>query len=279
MASSLALFAGCAAEEGSADESSAADLSSHSMSAAQSQLLSDLLGKAKAPSSTPAGITGVGSHVARIELTTVQGGIAHFISESGEVSTVGGGELGSLVDLGFAWSDVRDALMAGGGKFVTVDGLHGASSSTMLAKVECSQVVSPVAKPTCKVSNITITESDSEALMSALEQAKAPSNTPAGLLGVGSRIARIEVDTAQGGIAHFISENAHISTTDGKELASLGDLEVAWKSLADALLDGGLSWTTTQGEHGSSSSKMSATVECRQVVSPSAKPSCTISAL
>jgi hypothetical protein len=273
LAASVALLSqACAAEASSDEGSTAADLSG-----SKAEVLATVLDKAKAPSDLPGGTTGVSEHVARIELMTAQGGIAHFISESGTVSTIGGGELGNLIDLGVAWVDVRDALIAGGAKFTTIEGLHGASSSTMLAKVVCRQVVSPSAHPSCTVSQITVTQADSEALMKVLEGANAPSNTPPGIVGSSSRIARVELTTAQGGIAHFISMGGSISTVDGNKLADILSLGVAFDSLSTALLDGGLTWTTTQGAHGASSSTMSATVECTQAVAPMAKPTCTIS--
>lgn len=140
--------------------------------------------------------------------------------------------------------------------------------------------------------------------MDALQKANAPSNTPAGLLGVGSRIARIQLTTAQGGMAHFISQGGELSTVDGADLSSvspitlsaadsealmqvlatlagkhLGDLGTAappWADVRTALLDGTSIWQTTNGAHGSSSSKIVATVECKRVVAPGAKPTCTV---
>src|SRR5689334_6123216 len=59
---------------------------------------------------------------------------------------------------------------------------------------------------------------DAQALMDALQKVNAPSNTPAGNLGVGSRIARLELTTAQGGMAHFISQGGEFSSIDGADL-------------------------------------------------------------
>jgi hypothetical protein len=279
LASVAFLTQGCAAENASDnnEEGAAADLSSGSVTGAHADVLADLLAKAKAPSSTPAGITGVGSHIARVEVDTAQGGIAHFISESGTVSTVAGEELGNFVDLGASWVDVRDALTAGGAKFVTTEGLHGASSSKMLATVECRQVVSPTARPTCTVTPITLTAADNAALMQVLVAAHAPSTDPAGTLGVDDLAASFELTFAQGGIAHFISQGGTISTLDGKKLGDVVDFGVAWQSIETALLDGGATAKTTQGQHGASSSTTTATVQCHRVVAPQARATCTVS--
>ena len=112
--------------------------------------------------------------------------------------------------------------------------------------------------------------------MSALQNVKAPSSVPQGMLGVGGRTARITLTTAQGGMAHFISESATLETLDGKHLGDLGNAGVQWSTLRDAILDGTATWTTTQGAHGSSSSTIKATIDCKQVVAPSAKPTCTV---
>jgi hypothetical protein len=273
------LAVGCAASADGTDEDSSDLSAAHPIvTGAKASVLDDLLAKAKAPSTTPAGLVGVGSHAARVNLATAQGGIAHFISENLHVSTLDGEHLADLGDLQVSWSDVRDALMAGGAKFTTTDGAHGASSSEMFVKVECKQVVSPTARPSCTVTPITMTQADSNVLMHALQAVNAPSNTAPGITGVGSRIAQFEVDTAQGGIAHFISESGEITTLDGKSLGSLIDANVAWVDVRDALLRGGASFDVTKGLNGASSSKMSATVECTQVVSPTAKPGCTVRA-
>jgi hypothetical protein len=112
--------------------------------------------------------------------------------------------------------------------------------------------------------------------MAVLQNVNAPSNTPPGMLGVGSRSARLQLDTAQGGMAHFISEGLTVSTLEGKKLGDLGAAKQPWGAVRDALLDGAATWKTTNGAHGASSSRIIATVECRQVVAPSAKPSCTV---
>jgi hypothetical protein len=275
LTASIALFAqGCASESASSDESStgAADLTS--VSGAHAHVLADALAKANAPSNTPPHMLGMSSHIARIGLQTAQGGIAHFISESGSLSTVDGDDLGDLVTLGLSWSDLRDALVAGGAKMVTVQGDHGASSSSLLATVECKQVVSPSAQPTCTVTPITLSDDDNKALDTALLTGGAPSTATG--LGVGSNEGRIELTTAQGGTAHFISQSATLSTVDGKHLADISDLGVSFKDLETALLDAGLAWKTTNGPHMSSSSTMSATVSCHRVVSPGAKPTCSV---
>jgi hypothetical protein len=274
--SALAL-AGCAASTDDDGDSSADEaITKGGMSAASAKTLYDLLGEAKAPSNTPAGVLGVGSRIARIRLNTAQGGMAHFISQSGSLSTVDGIELGNLFDLGGDWSAVKTAMTQGGGKFVTVNGDHGSSSSTMLATVECKQVVSPSAKPTCTVKAIELSPESSQVLMTVLRAAKAPSNTPAGVLGVGSAIGEIEVTTAQGGMAHFISQGGTVKKIDGTKLADLVTLGQAWSDVRDAVVNGGGAFTVTQGDHGASSSIMKANVTCTQVVAPSAKPSCTV---
>jgi hypothetical protein len=276
-ASSVAFFAqGCAAEDAASDEAPAA--SEDALTAAKSSVLNDVLMKAKAPATNP-GITGVGAHAARILLTTAQGGMAHFISQGGSVSTLSGEPLANVTELGIAWSSISDALTAGGAKFTTIQGAHGASSSKMLAKVDCSQIVVPGSRPTCNVAPITLSEEEANALMDVLRGVDAPSTTAPGIVGIGSRAAKIELTFAQGGAAHFISESGAVSTPDGKPLGSLVDANVAWQSVRDALLDSGLEWTTTQGAHGSSSSKMSAQVECSQVVAPAAKPICIVSSI
>ncbi len=285
----LAFFAlqGCAAEtagdtapandpSAAPADSSESDIKAGGVSAANAKLLMDALEKANAPSSTPAGVLGVGSRIGRIQLGTAQGGMAHFISQSGEVSSVDGGDLGSVVSLGLDWTKLGKALVAGGAKWQTTQGDHGSSSSTIFAKVECKQVVSPTAKPACTVSPITISAADSEALMQVLENVDAPSNTPPGLVGVGSRIARVTLTTAQGGMAHFISEGLSAESLAGKHLGDLGTAATPWGDVRAGLLDGASIWTTTNGAHGASSSKIVATVECKQVVSPSAKPTCTV---
>ena len=283
----LSLFAlqGCAADTDApaSDPSNAPSDSSESdiksggnVSATNAALLMSALQKANAPSSTPPGVLGVGSRVARIQLTTAQGGMAHFISQGGQLSSLDGADLGDLVTLGLDWTKLGKALVSGGAKWQTTELDHGASSSSIFAKVECKQVVSPSAKPSCTVTPIVITADDSAALMQVLENVNAPSNTPAGLLGVGSRIARITLTTAQGGTAHFISEGLDAQTLAGKHLGDIGTAGTAWADVRTALLDGTSVWNTTNGAHGSSSSKIVATVECKQVVSPSAKPTCTV---
>ncbi len=276
--STLAL-AGCAANTDTNDQSADEEIKAGTVSAASAKTLWNLLGDANAPSNTPAGMLGVGSRIARIRLNTSQGGMAHFISESGSLSTVEGTELGNLIDLGGDWSAVKTGLVQGGGKFVTVDGDHGSSSSTLLATVECTHVVSPSAKPHCTVKPIVMSAASSAVLMATLRAAKAPSNTPAGVLGVGSAIGEIEVTTAQGGMAHFISQGGTVSTVAGKKLADLVTLGEAWSDVRDAVVNGGGAFTVTPGTHGASSSKMKASVLCTQVVSPSAKPSCTVTPL
>jgi hypothetical protein len=266
---------GCAAP--TSDEPS--DSTDDDLTKTSNKALMDLLVAADAPSDIPAGNLGVGGRVARIQLTTAQGGIAKFISEGGNVSTLGGAELGNFFDLGGDWQKVSKALLAGGAKWDVTPGANGASSSVMLAKVSCHQVVAPNAKPTCTVTQITLTEADSLALMTVLKDADAPSNTPKGMLGVGSRIAKIELTTAQGGMAKFISQGGTVSTTDGTHLADIVTLSQPWSAVRDALLDAGGTWTTKDGAHGSSSSTMDATVECKQVVAPNAKPTCTVSFL
>ena len=284
----LSLFAlqGCAADSSDASssdpsaspsDSSESDIKSGgNVSATNAALLMSALEKANAPSNTPAGVLGVGSRIARIQLTTAQGGMAHFISQGGQLSSLDGADLGEVVTLGLDWTKLGKALVSGGAKWQTTELDHGASSSSIFAKVECKQVVSPTAKPSCTVSPITLTADDSAALMQVLENVDAPSNTPAGLLGVGSRIARITLTTAQGGTAHFISEGLEAETLAGKHLGDLGTAGTAWADVRSALLDGTSVWQTTNGAHGSSSSKIVATVECKQVVSPSAKPTCTV---
>ena len=280
----VTLFAlqGCAAQTDDATPSdpnapsSEDDIKSGGLSGPNAQALMDVLRAANAPSNTPAGLLGVGSRIGRIQLTTAQGGIAKFISHGGELSTVEGAKLGDVVTLGVDWTTLGKALVAGGAKWNTVEGDHGASSSSIFAKVECKQVVSPTAKPTCTVSPISLSAADSEALMHVLQNVNAPSNTPKGILGVGSRIGRVTLTTAQGGMAHFISEGLEVATLDGKKLGDLGAAATPWADVRDALLDGASIWSTTNGAHGASSSKIVATVECRQVVSPTAKPTCTV---
>lgn len=270
---------GCAAPT-SGDDGAPADeedvKAAKAVTGAEAQTLMDALVKADAPSATPPGMLGVGSRVARIHLTTAQGGMAHFISQGGELSTADGAALGDFVKLGLAWTPVRDALVKGGAKWTTKAGDHGASSSAMLATVECHQVVAPNAKPSCTVTPITVTAADASTLMTMLRGVDAPSSTPPGMLGVGSRIARVTLTTAQGGMAHFISQGLSVDALDGKHLGDVTTAGVAWADLRTALLDGAAVWTTTNGAHGASSSKIVATVECSQVVAPSAKPSCTV---
>jgi hypothetical protein len=284
---SLVALQGCAAEtasdapssdpNGTPSDSSESDIKSGgNVSAANAKLLMDALQKANAPSNTPAGLLGVGSRIGRIQLTTAQGGMAHFIGQGGELSTLDGADLGNVVTLGLDWTKLGKALVSGGAKWATQELDHGASSSSIFAKVECKQVVSPTAKPSCTVSPITLTASDSEALMQVLENVDAPSNTPAGLLGVGSRIARVTLTTAQGGTAHFISEGLTAATLAGKHLGDLGTAATPWADVRTALVDGTSIWQTTNGAHGSSSSKIVATIECKQVVAPGAKPACTV---
>jgi hypothetical protein len=246
------------------------------VSGENAQALMSALMKVNAPSNTPPGVLGVGSRVARLELTTAQGGIAHFISQGGQFSSLDGNDLGSVVDSGVAWKSISDALTAGGLKWDTTQGEHGASSSKIFAKIECHQVVSPSAKPSCVVSPIVLTAADSATLMHLLMAVDAPSNTPPGLLGVGSRIGKVTLTYAQGGIAKFISENMEVSTLAGKELGDIAKANTPWADVRTALLDGTAVWKTTNGQHGASSSTIVATVECKQVVAPSAKPSCTV---
>jgi hypothetical protein len=285
----VSLFAlqGCAAENAAdpasdpnapPSDSSESDItkSGGNVSAANAKLLMDALQKADAPSNTPAGLLGTGSRIGRIQLTTAQGGMAHFISQAGELSSLDGADLGNVATLGLDWTKLGKALVSGGATWNTVELDHGASSSSIFAKVECKQVVSPTAKPTCTVSPITLSADDSAALMQVLQNVNAPSNTPAGLLGVGSRIARVTLTTAQGGTAHFISEGLSAETLAGKHLGDVGTAATAWADVRSALLDGASIWSTTNGAHGSSSSKMVATVECKQVVAPHAKPTCTV---
>jgi hypothetical protein len=284
----LSFFAlqGCAAQtdgepapsDPAAPTSSEDDITkgSGNVSATNAKALMEALEKANAPSNTPAGVLGVGSRIGRLELTTAQGGIAKFISQGGELSTVSGSDLGSVADLGVDWTTLGKALVSGGAKWNTIDGLNGASSSSIFAKVECRQVVSPSAKPSCTVSPIVLTAAESATLMTVLENVDAPSNTPPGLLGVGSRIARVTLTTASGGMAHFISEGLQVDTLAGKSLGDLGDAATPWADIRTALLDGASIWSTKNGTHGASSSKIVATVECKQVVSPSAKPTCTV---
>lgn len=270
----VATFAtGCAAESSDNADSSAADITS--MTADQAKTLSDVLTKANAPSNQAPMTTGVGSHIARISLGTAQGGMAHFISQSGSVSTVDGDDLGSLADLGIAWAPVRDALLADGAKFTTIPGANGGSSSSLVATVECKQVISPSAKPTCSVTSIEMTEQDNSALMTALVNAKAPNTA---LTGVSDLAGELSLTTSQGGMAHFISQSLELTSTDGKQLADMASVGVEWKALETALLDAGLSWKTTDGDHGATSSTLSASVSCHRVIAPQAKAVCTVAA-
>jgi len=275
VALSLASFglAGCAAE--TADDSSS-DGSEDDLTKASNAALMNLLMAANAPSDIPQGQLGVGGRVARVQLTTAQGGIAKFISQGGYLSTATGEKLGNFFDIGGDWQAVSKALVKGGAKWVVTPGANGASSSVLFAEVTCHQVVSPSAKPTCTVAPIALTQDDSDVLMKVLMAANAPSNTPTGMLGVGSRIGKIEIDTAQGGMAHFISQGGTVSTTAGKKLADLVTLGQAWSDVRDAVLAGGGVFATKDGAHGATSSKMTATVECSQVVAPKAKPTCTV---
>jgi hypothetical protein len=274
----LLTVAGCSAEQANGDGSSDSDIqaANGTVTGANAQALMDLLMKVNAPSNQAPGMLGVGGRVARLELDTAQGGMAHYISQSGQISSLEGADLGTVLAAGADWGALEKALEASGMKWDTKQGDHGASSSRMFAKVDCSQVVAPNAKPTCTVTPIVITEADAQVLMNALMKANAPSDIPAGMLGVGGRVARFTLTTAQGGMAHFISEGLSVATLDGKQLADLGSLATAWADAEGALLDGGSVWKTVNGDHGATLSTIVATVECRQVVAPSAKPTCTV---
>jgi hypothetical protein len=274
----FALTAGCAAESSDGDSSSDQDIKAapKAVTGANAETLMDALTKANAPSSVPAGQMGVGGRVGRIQLTTAQGGMAHFVSEGGEMSTVEGTDLGNVLSLGLDWSALEKALLASGMKWDVTEGAHGASSSKMLVKATCTQVVAPNAKPTCTLAPMSLTASDSATLMAALENTQAPSNTAPGLLGVSSRIARVTMTFAQGGIAHYVREGLTVDTLDGKNLGDLGSAGVDWAALKTALLNGGSTWATTPGANGASSSKTVAMVQCSRVVAPNAKPNCTV---
>jgi hypothetical protein len=270
-----ATLGGCAAET-TADPNGAPE---DDITAASNTALMDLLVKANAPSDIPAGNLGVSGRVARIQLTTAQGGVAKFISEGGHLSTVEGGKLGNFFDIGGDWQAVSKALVAGGAKWVVTQGLMGASSSVIFAKVECRQAVAPKAKPACTVTPVSLSDADSTVLMTELRAANAPSNTPPGVLGVSSRVGSIELTTASGGMAHFISQGGSVSTLDGTHLADIVTLSEPWSAVRDAVLAGGGVWKTSNGDHGASSGTMTATVECSQAVAPLAKPKCTVTAV
>src|SRR5947209_7384093 len=124
------LAVGCAAQ--TSDDSPPADDGSDDITkASNNAALMGLLEKANAPSDIPQGQLGVGGRVARVQLTTAQGGIAKFISEGGYLSTTGGEKLGNFFDLGGDWQAVSKALTAGGAKWVVTPGANGASSSVL----------------------------------------------------------------------------------------------------------------------------------------------------
>jgi hypothetical protein len=112
--------------------------------------------------------------------------------------------------------------------------------------------------------------------MKMLMNVNAPSNTPKGVLGVGSRIGRVTLTFAQGGAAKFIMQGLEVETLDGKHLGDISTAGTQWADAKTALLDGTAVWKTTKGNLGASSSKIVATVECHQVVAPNAKPTCTV---
>lgn len=278
----FALFTlvGCAAETANNTDSGEDDVkAAKTVTGTNASALMDLLRGADAPSDVAPGILGVGGRIGRIELVTAQGGMAHFVSHGGQISTVEGGDLGSVLDHDVDWAALEKALQAGGAKWVTVQGAHGASSGSIFAKVDCKQVVAPSAKPTCTVTPISVTAADSKSMMHALMSVDAPSNTPPGLLGVGSRIAHVELKMVNGGMAKFMSHAVSITTVDGKELGDIASADTDWNDFVGALLDGGGVWNVAHGDHGSSTSTMAAEIECKQVVSPSAKPNCTVTPL
>ncbi len=269
------LAVGCAAQSSDGTDQGSDDITKASNDAA----LMDLLTKANAPSDIPQGNLGVGGRQARVQLTTAQGGAAKFISEGGYLSTASGEKLGNFFDIGGGdWQTIRKALEAGGAKWVTTQGQLGASSSVLFATVTCHQVVAPNAKPTCTVQNISLSQDDEDVLMKILEAANAPSDIPKGNLGASGRAAKLQITTAQGGMAHFISQGGEVDALDGKKLADLVTLGEPWSAVRDAVLNGGGVFKTTSGDHGASSSVMTASVSCHQVVAPNAKPTCTITA-
>lgn len=261
LALSVSIFAqGCAADDTTPEDESgdAVSAASKAVSGTNATVLNDLLMKADAPSSTPAGMVGVGSRIARVALS----------AKGGTISTVAGVEIASLTDAGGTFEEVRAALVAGGVKET--------SSGSLLAKVECKRAVTPTAKPACTVTPIAFTQADAETLWKLLGAANAPSNTPAGMVGSGSRIAILDLSTQRGDLSPLFNEYGTVSTVAGKKLGEVEKLGVAWASVETALLDAGLSWSVNDAPAGSVSRSLTAKVVCTRAVTPTAKPSCSV---